>query len=149
LKHGPFHILLADDDEADRLLFTDAFSELKIETVVQTVNNGVQLMEYLRKKEKPLPQLLFLDLNMPRKNGLQCLMEIRGNEKLKDISVAIYSTSNSEKDIEETFLHGANIYIHKPADFNILKQVLEKAVRTTIQYKDETMNRDNFLLRIQ
>ena len=149
MKHGPFHILLADDDEADRLLFTDAFSELKIETVVQTVNNGVQLMEYLRKKEKPLPQLLFLDLNMPRKNGLQCLMEIRGNEKLKDISVAIYSTSNSEKDIEETFLHGANIYIHKPADFNILKQVLEKAVRTTIQYKDETMNRDNFLLRIQ
>ncbi len=106
-------------------------------------------MEYLQKKEKPLPQLLFLDLNMPRKNGLQCLMEIRGNEKLKDISVAIYSTSNSEKDIEETFLHGANIYIHKPADFNILKQVLEKAVRTTIQYKDETMNRDNFLLRIQ
>jgi CheY-like chemotaxis protein len=149
LTHGTFHILLADDDEADRLLFTDAFSELKIETVVQTVNNGVQLMEYLQKKEKPLPQLLFLDLNMPRKNGLQCLMEIRSNEKLKDISVAIYSTSNSEKDIEETFLHGANIYIHKPADFNILKQVLEKAVRTTIQYKDETMNRDNFLLRIQ
>jgi len=149
LTHGTFHILLADDDEADRLLFTDAFSELKLETVVQTVNNGVQLMEYLQKKEKPLPQLLFLDLNMPRKNGLQCLMEIRGNEKLKDISVAIYSTSNSEKDIEETFLHGANIYIHKPADFNILKQVLEKAVRTTIQYKDETMNRDNFLLRIQ
>jgi CheY-like chemotaxis protein len=149
LKHEPFHILLADDDEADRLLFTDAFSELKIETVVQTVNNGVQLMEYLQKKEKPLPQLLFLDLNMPRKNGLQCLMEIRSNEKLKNVSVAIYSTSNSEKDIEETFLHGANIYIHKPADFNILKQVLEKAVRTTIQYKDETMNRDNFLLRIQ
>ena len=149
MTHGTFHILLADDDEADRLLFTDAFSELKLETVVQTVNNGVQLMEYLQKKEKPLPQLLFLDLNMPRKNGLQCLMEIRGNEKLKDISVAIYSTSNSEKDIEETFLHGANIYIHKPADFNILKQVLEKAVRTTIQYKDETMNRDNFLLRIQ
>jgi CheY-like chemotaxis protein len=149
LTHGTFHILLADDDEADRLLFTDAFSELKLETVVQTVNNGVQLMEYLQKKEKPLPQLLFLDLNMPRKNGLQCLMEIRNNEKLKDISVAIYSTSNSEKDIEETFLHGANIYIHKPADFNILKQVLEKAVRTTIQYKDETMNRDNFLLRIQ
>jgi CheY-like chemotaxis protein len=148
LTHGTFHILLADDDEADRLLFTDAFSELKLETVVQTVNNGVQLMEYLQKKEKPLPQLLFLDLNMPRKNGLQCLMEIRSNEKLKDISVAIYSTSNSEKDIEETFLHGANIYIHKPADFNILKQVLEKAVRTTIQYKDETMNRDNFLLRI-
>jgi CheY-like chemotaxis protein len=149
LTHGTFHILLADDDEADRLLFTDAFSELKIETVVQTVNNGVQLMEYLQKKEKPLPQLLFLDLNMPRKNGLQCLMEIRSNEKLKNVSVAIYSTSNSEKDIEETFLHGANIYIHKPADFNILKQVLEKAVRTTIQYKDETMNRDNFLLRIQ
>jgi len=144
----PLHILLADDDEADRLLFTEAFSELEIKTIVRTVNNGVQLMKDLNKKNNRLPHLLFLDLNMPHRNGLECLKEIRSNEKLRNIYVAIYSTSASEKDIEETFRNGANIYINKPNDFNRLKQVLEKAVMTTYQYQDTTFKIDDFLLRI-
>lgn len=148
MENDPLFILLADDDEADRLLFTEVFSELKIKTIVVTVNNGMQLMEWFNEKHALLPHLLFLDLNMPRKNGLECLKEIRSNQKLKNISIAIYSTSNSEKDINETFRNGANIYITKPTDFNTLKQVLEKAVSTGYQYKDETMNKENFLLRI-
>lgn len=148
LKNNHFHILLADDDESDRLLFTEAFSELKIKTTVHTVNNGIQLMEWLNTKSNHLPDLLFLDLNMPRKNGLECLKEIRSNEKLKDISIAIYSTSDNEKDMEETFLNGANIYITKPNNFTILKQVLGKAVMTAYRYRDQTMKRENFLLRI-
>lgn len=63
------NILLADDDEADRLLFTEAFSELKIKTIVQTVDDGVQLMKWLNEKDALLPNLLFLDLNMPLKMG--------------------------------------------------------------------------------
>lgn len=144
----PFHILLADDDEGDRLIFKVAFSELKIKTVVQTVNNGTQLMEWLNMKDIPTPYLLFLDLNMPSKNGLECLKEIKSNEKLKDVFIAIYSTSDNEKDMEETFRHGANIYITKPTDFNMLKQVLEKAVKTSSKYQDPTRIRENFLLRI-
>ncbi len=148
MENNPLLILLADDDEADRLLFIDIFLELKIKTIVETFNNGLELMQSLNKKDARLPHLLFLDLNMPIKNGLQCLKEIRSNEKLKDISVAIYSTSNSQKDIEETFLNGANIYITKPSDFNTLKQVLEKAVTTVYQYQQEGMKRENFLLKI-
>jgi CheY-like chemotaxis protein len=143
-----FHILLADDDEGDRLLFKEAFSELKIKTIVNITNNGMELMEYLNNKKVQLPDVIFLDLNMPRKNGLECLIEIREHPKLKDISVAIYSTSDNEKDMEDTFRHGANVYITKPNDFNILKQVLEKAVMTAYQYKDQSMKRENFLLRI-
>jgi len=105
-------------------------------------------MDYLNKKDSHLPHLLFLDLNMPRKSGLECLKEVRGNKKLKDISIAVYSTSNSKKDMEETFRKGANIYIHKPSDFNVLKQVLEKAVMTAHQYQDQSMKKENFLLRI-
>jgi CheY-like chemotaxis protein len=66
------------------------------------------------------------------------LKEIKSNEKLKDIFIAIYSTSDSEKDMEETFLNGANIYITKPNDFNKLKQVLEKAVMTAYQYQERS-----------
>lgn len=148
MENEPFYILLADDDEGDRLLFSDAFAELKIETVVHTVNNGVQLMERLNMKDTELPHFLFLDLNMPGKNGLECLKEIKSNEKLKDICIAIYSTSDSEKDIEETFRNGANVYITKPDDYNMLKKVLEKAVMASYQYQDRSMRRDIFLLKI-
>ena len=148
MNNKPFHILLADDDKSDRFLFTEAFSELKIETTVHTVNNGIELMKWLNMENIHLPHLLFLDLNMPCKNGLQCLKEIRSNKKLKDISIAIYSTSDSKKDIEETFLNGANVYITKPNDFNLLKQLLEKAVMTAFQYQGKTMKRESFLLRI-
>ncbi|GGD83356.1 response regulator [Planktosalinus lacus] len=148
MEKKPLHILLADDDESDRLLFMDAFAELKINTIVNTVNDGAQLMEWLNKESNRLPHLIFLDLNMPRKDGMECLKEIKRNEKLKDISIAIYSTSDNEKDIEETFRNGANVYITKPNSFNKLKKVLEKAVVTAYQYEDQSMIRQNFLLRI-
>jgi len=148
MKNATLHILIADDDEADRLVFIEAFSELKTNTIVEAVNSGVQLMTWLDKKTVNLPALIFLDLNMPGKDGLQCLKQIRKDKKLKDIFVAIYSTSSSEKDMEETFLNGANVYITKPSDFNTLKNVLERVVKTTFLYQDNTMKRENFLLRL-
>lgn len=129
MENEPLHILLADDDEGDRLLFVEAFSEIKIKTSVTTVNNGIELMEWLKTKGNRLPDFIFIDLNMPRKGGMACLEEIRGLKKLKDISVAIYSTSNSEKDKEEAFRLGASAYIAKPNTFTKLKQILEKAVK--------------------
>lgn len=148
MNNEPFHILLADDDEGDRLIFQEALEELEIKPIVQTVNNGMELMAYLTKKNARLPHLIFLDLNMPRKNGLECLKEIRSNEKLKDVPIAIYSTSYNEKDMEETFRNGANVYITKPDDFNILKQLLYKAVAATHLYHGNSFNRTNFLLKI-
>ena len=148
METEPIHILLADDDEADRLIFTDAFSEMALNTVIQTVDDGTRLMVLLNAEKTRLPQLLFLDLNMPRKNGLQCLQEIRANAKLKNIIIAIYSTSGNEKDMDETFLNGANIYITKPNDFNALKKILEKAVETAILYQDDSLNNDNFFLKM-
>lgn len=148
MNNKPFHILLADDDEDDRLIFKQALEELKLKPIVKTVNNGMELMAYLTKKNTLLPHLIFLDLNMPIKNGLECLKEIRSHEKLKNISIAIYSTSDSEKDMEDTFGNGANIYITKSDDFNILKQLLYKAVTATHLYEVNSFDRKNFLLRI-
>ena len=144
----PLHVLLADDDEADRMLFKDAFSELQVKTIVQTVKDGVELMDFLNKDGIRLPHLLFLDLNMPRKNGIECLKEIRNSERLKKLSIAIYSTSDSEKDMEETFLAGANIYITKPSDYGTLKQILSKSVHVANFYEGNPVNRENFFLKI-
>ena len=142
------HIILADDDEDDRMFFTDAFEELKISTKVQTYNDGSELMDYLNKEDAILPEILFLDLNMPKKNGIECLNEIKANEKFSDIAIAIYSTSSSEEHIEETFVSGANIYIKKPNDFETLKKVLSDVVTINWQYQTSGLNKDNFLLRM-
>ena len=142
------HIMLADDDEDDRLFFTDAFEELKINTKVNTFNDGVELMNYLNQPDAILPNVLFLDLNMPRKNGIECLDEIKMNEKFNDIAIAIFSTSSSEEHIEETFVRGANIYIKKPSDFSTLKKVLSDVVTINWQYHTSGLNKDNFLLRL-
>jgi CheY-like chemotaxis protein len=141
------HIILADDDEDDRLFFTDAFEELKINTKVQTFKDGVHLMDHLNTNDT-LPNVLFLDLNMPRKNGLQCLKEIKENQKFDNIAIAIYSTSASEDDIENTFVLGANIYIKKPSNFGMLKKVLSQVVTINWQYHTNSLNKDNFLLRL-
>jgi len=142
------HILLADDDEDDRLFFTDAFNELKISTKVGTFNDGVELMQYLNDPESVLPNILFLDLNMPKKNGIECLREIKSNSRFDAIAIAIYSTSSSEEDIEETFVLGANIYIKKPSDFTSLKKILSDVVSINWQYHTSGLNKDNFLLRL-
>ena len=142
------HIIIADDDEDDRLFFTDAFDELKINTKVQTCSDGVELMDYLNKEDSILPNVLFLDLNMPMKNGLECLHEIKANKRFDDIVIAIYSTSSSEEHIEETFICGANIYIKKPSDFNELKKTLSYVVTLNWQYHTSGLNKDNFLFRM-
>ena len=141
-------ITLADDDVDDRLFFEDAFDELKINTSVSTCNDGVELMEYLTNPKTILPNILFLDLNMPRKNGFECLLEIRADKKFDDIAIAIYSTSSSEDDIENTFVHGANIYIKKPSELKTLKKVLSEVVTLNWQYHTSRLNKDNFLLRL-
>lgn len=148
MNNNIIHIVLADDDEDDRLFFTDAFDELKINTKVNTYNDGVELMDYLNTEDAGLPQVLFLDLNMPRKSGMECLSEIKRDNKFKDIAIAIYSTSASEEDIENTFVQGANIYIKKPSDFKTLKKVLSQVVTINWQYHTNGLNKDNFLLRL-
>jgi len=146
MQNGPIQVLLADDDEDDRLLFQDAFKEIKLKTEVRIVNDGVELMQHLTQSGVELPHVLFLDLNMPRKNGLDCLYEIRGNDEYKDIAVVIYSTSASEEDIEETFVRGANVYIRKPNNFSELKKILEKVITINWQYHTSGLNKENFLL---
>ncbi|MDB5229089.1 MAG: putative two-component system response regulatory protein [Bacteroidota bacterium] len=144
----PIRILLADDDEDDRLFFKDAIEDLKMNTIVTTVNDGIQLMNYLGDSENQLPHVVFLDLNMPRKGGIECLQEIRNTKALKDLSIAIYSTSGSEHDIEETFIKGANVYIKKPNDFTSLKKVLSEVISINWQYHTSGLNKETFLLSI-
>lgn len=142
------NIALADDDEDDRLLFKEAIEELAMDTKLSMFNHGQELMDHLNLPNIVLPHLVFLDLNMPIKNGIQCLQEIRKNRMLDHVAIAIYSTSSSDKDIENTFVSGANVYINKPNNFQKLREVIEKVLQINWQYHTSNLNKDNFLFRL-
>lgn len=137
----PLNILLADDDTDDCLFFKKALEDLPISTHLTTVQDGEQLMTYLSENLVPLPDALFLDLNMPRKNGFECLCEIKDDEKLKDILVVMFSISyprdpNYEQDMINRLLGiGAHHFIRKANDLDQLKQSIQLALTMAVEKK--------------
>ena len=123
----PTHILLAEDDADDRELFLEAMSLVDPGILVVTVENGERLMAQLNESDV-IPDCIFLDLNMPRKNGKECLAEIKKNKKTQKIPVVIYTTSFNKKDIDETFDRGAACFVRKPNSFRELTSLLRKYV---------------------
>ena len=126
-------ILLADNDADDREFFAKALYDLPITTKLFTVNDGLELMELPDNEKFVLYDKLFLDINMPKKNGLECLFEIRQHEKLNDLCVVMFSTSNSRQNIHMIFKTSVNVYNHKPCDFKQPKQVIFNTIPTSTE----------------
>jgi CheY-like chemotaxis protein len=127
MQGKPLIILMADDDEDDRLNTAEAFREHHLANDFHTVNDGEELMLFLRRKGKyadaPRPGLILLDLNMPRKDGREALREIKTDPALRSIPVVILTTSREEEDILRTYDLGANSFISKPVGFDSLVQL--------------------------
>lgn len=139
-------ILLVDDDLDDCQFFTEALDLISTQHILKILNNGLQLVNYMNDLNNDKPHIIFLDLNMPLMNGIETLKEIRQNRIYKDVSVIIYSTSSSEKDIEETLIYGANIYIKKPNDFHELKERIANVLEINWQYHNSNLNRETFFI---
>lgn len=146
--NAPINILLTDDDADDRHFFQLAVKDMAIDSKLKMLNDGVELMEYLHSTTE-YPDILFLDLNMPRKTGYECLKEIRNDGKFSAMAIAIYSTSNSDEDIENMLVAGANVYIHKPADLEKLKQIMQYVVKSYFRHHTLKFNKETFLLMIE
>ena len=122
------NILLADDDADDCTLFHDALAEIQLSTHLTIVSDGEMLMKYLSENLKSPPHMLFLDINMPRKDGFQCLLEMKQNENLKDIPIIMLSTFNLKDKIRALFEAGADIFVRKPNSYDELVQVIHHAI---------------------
>ena len=125
-------ILLADDDPDDRQLTRDAFAENRLANMLNCVEDGEELMEYLQRrgryadlKDAPLPGLILLDLNMPRKDGREALKEIKADLNLRRIPIVVLTTSKAEEDILRTYDLGVNSYITKPVTFKSLVELIK------------------------
>jgi CheY-like chemotaxis protein len=147
MKQNYLRIILVDDDEDDRFLFKDAVEEMDAGIHLNTVTACEELMELLHASAgDALPDIIFLDLNMPGQNGQECLEEIRRHHKLRNIPVAIYSTSNSQRDIQETFHKGANLYIQKPREFDQLKKVISEVISINWKQNGRPASVDRFFM---
>ncbi len=140
------HILLAEDDQDDRSFFKKVFDSLKISHLLDMCEDGPELMAYLDDSHV-LPHIIFLDINMPGKSGMECLREIRSNARLRETTVAIYSSMSSAATVEEAFIAGANIFIKKPSDFEELKKILSEVMYINWQYVTDGLNRENYMLK--
>lgn len=125
-------ILYADDDPEDRMLTEEAFEESKLSAQLQFVEDGEELMDYLFHRGKfsdhesyPLPDLILLDLNMPKKDGRECLKEIKDNNLLRKIPVVVLTTSNDEEDVIKTYNLGVSSFITKPVTFDSMVEVVK------------------------
>lgn len=125
-------ILIADDDHEDREMIIDALKESRLLNQVHCVKDGEELMDYLHHRaefknedEFPLPGLIFLDLNMPKKDGREALREIKEDPFLRKIPVIVLTTSQAEEDVYRTYDLGVNSFVTKPVSFNSLVDVMK------------------------
>jgi CheY-like chemotaxis protein len=143
----PLNVLLADDDRDDRFFFDKVIREIPIRTRLVTIDDGEKLMSYLAENSKTLPDVLFLDLNMPRKNGSECLAEIKQNEKLKWLPVIIYSTSMYEDVADLLYNNGAHYYVRK-TDLIDLQRVLHYVLTLLTENRFARPGREKFILSL-
>lgn len=127
---NPITILMADDDEEDCMLTRDAFLENRLANELRFVADGEELMDYLCHRGKyaeaiaaPRPGLILLDLQMPRKGGMEALAEIKADPDLRAIPVVVLTTSKAEEDIYHTYDLGANSFISKPVTFDAMVEL--------------------------
>lgn len=126
----PIDVLLVEDDPGDTLMIREAFADNKVRNTLSCVTDGVEAMEYLRRRGRYAnarrPDLILLDLNLPRKDGREVLAEIKGDEQLGTIPVVVLTTSAAEEDVLRSYRLHANAYVTKPVDFDRFIEVVRQ-----------------------
>lgn len=147
MTKSKLHLLLADDDIDDCDFFKDAIDEISESIHLNILNNGVELMDFLLGRPVNPPNLIFLDLNMPKKSGMECIAEIKALKQFSDIPIIIYSTSLDHVVVDNIYKMGAHFYIQKPAEFASIKKVIKKVIAMFDQTLLQPPSRDNFIIQ--
>lgn len=148
-KNRGVRLLLADDDPDDFELFRDALTELSLSVDMHRCENGVELMEKLKAAQTAeLPDLIFLDLNMPQKNGFECVGEIRKQQLLNDVSVVIFSTSFEPDVVDRLYTYGADRYLVKPNNFTTLKNAIGRILDLANEAKLRRPTLQDFVMNL-
>jgi len=140
------HILLADDDEDDRELFEEAFATIIPGIRFTHAVGGDELIQMLQ-SSPILPDLVIMDLNMPKKTGLECLEEIRSYPQFRNLPVMVYSTTANQEHVEKAYLKGANMYLQKPNNFQAIRTMIEIILSLQPDAYIPQADKNSFLLK--
>jgi|SRR3989337_3805075 len=141
------HIFVADDDDQDRMLFQEVIKDLPSLVYLTMASDGDEAVKILTQLDL-LPDIVFLDLNMPFKNGFECLKEIKHSKKLQSIPVIIFSTSTYPSSVSQAYEEGAHLYIRKPNDFLNFKKIVQYVLAVNWKGNLSQPPREEFLLKI-
>lgn len=148
MQKSKLHILLADDDIDDCEFFQEAIDEVLELPSLSIINNGVELMSFLKNGANIYPDIIFLDLNMPKKSGMECIAEIKALHQLSHIPIIIYSTSLDDNVLDRIYQLGVHSYIQKPAEFASIKKVVQKAISILTDPEQKPRSRANFVIQL-
>ena len=144
MNPNSINILIADDDKDDVRLITEALQDILPSCNCIQAKDGVAALHFIQNNVHP--DLVFLDLNMPLKNGISCIKDIYNEKLLPDTPIVIYSTSKEQADIDESYKYGAKFYIVKPTSFTELKRIIKRAISILGKPLAERVDKSNFVL---
>ena len=142
------NVILVDSNEGNRFFFKKIFKDLKIGIKILTFENGEELMNYLNCQQVLIPEILFMEKDIPKKSSLDCLEEIKSVIRFDQMVITIYSKYLSPDEEENIFVKGANIIMEKPDNYVDLKKVLSEIITINWQYHTSGLNKNNFIMKV-
>jgi len=143
------NLLLADDDSDDCLFFEEALAEIAPDATIQVKKDGEEVLNYLFNPQSILPDIIFLDLNMPFIDGVKCLEEIRQSNRMNDIFIVMNTTTASQREIDLSFEKGANLFLIKPNSFSELQNSIEVILNLDFKTLIQRRQREQFVFNLK
>lgn len=142
------NVILTDSDENNHTSFKKIFQDLKIGIKLHTFYNGEDLMNYLNSEAALVPEILFMSYDIPQKDSLECLVEIKSNFKFDGMITTIYSKYLSSEEEEEVFVKEANVFMKLPDNYKDMKKSLTEIITINWQYHTSGLNKNNFIMKV-
>ncbi|SHF39955.1 response regulator [Chryseobacterium takakiae] len=147
MKKEYLNVILADDNEGNLILFKNILQEFKVQVKVKTFCNGKDLMTYLN-ENIVVPEVVFLNYYLPLKNSMECLSEIKSDQKFDPMTIIVFNEDLSYEQEEEAFVTGANVIMKTPDNYRDMKKSITDIISITWQYHTSGLNKNNFIMKV-
>jgi CheY-like chemotaxis protein len=142
------NVIVVEEDEGNQVFFKNIFKDLKIKTNVLFFSNGKEVIDYLMKKDILIPEILFMNYDIPEKSNLEYVDVIKQDFRCNKMTTVLYSEQLSDEEIEEFFIKGINVFMKKPDNYTNMKKAVSEIITINWQYDTSGLNKENFIMKV-